>query len=261
MNYTVNELAKMSGVTKRTLRYYDEIGLLKPERLDENGYRMYGPKEVDLLQQILFYREMGVELKTIQKIVQSPDFDELEALKNHREKLLAKREHINRLIKNVEKTLKVKEGAYTMSDQEKFEGFKQKLIEENEKKFGQEAREKFGDEQVDQSNWKLQNMSKEKYEKMERLSHEILEKLKDAVVTGDPAGEEAQNVARLHKEWLKFYWDHYSNEAHAGLAQMYVDDERFAKYYDQVHDGAAKFLRDAILIYTGMSRRDDGIIK
>lgn len=256
MKYTVNELAKLSGVTKRTLRYYDEIGLLKPSRMNENGYRVYGPKEVDLLQQILFYRELGIELQTIQKILHSPGFSEVEALKDHREKLIARREKVNRLIHNVEKTLRVKEGNGTMSDQEKFEGFKERLIEDNEKKYGREIRDKFGDDQVQQSYWKIKNMTKEQYEKIENLSQEIMDTLKEAMETGDPGGTRGQKVAELHHKWLGFYWDHYTKEAHAGLAQMYVDDQRFTKYYDQVQDGAAEFLRDAIFIYTGMNGKD-----
>ena len=72
--------------------------------------------------------------------------------------------------------------------------------------------------------------------------------------TGDPASEIAQRAADLHKQWLTFYWKEYSKEAHAGLAQMYVDDERFKAYYDKVKLGAAEFLRDAILVYTGQKQ-------
>ena len=134
MEYTVQKLGRMAGVSTRTLRYYDEIGILKPARINSSGYRIYGKAEVDRLQQILFYRELGVSLESIMDILSSKSFDYADALREHREKLLAKREQLDLLIANVDKTLAAAEGRIVMSDKEKFEGFKQKLIEENEKK-------------------------------------------------------------------------------------------------------------------------------
>lgn len=251
MEYTIQKLAKMAGVTSRTLRYYDEVGILKPARINSSGYRIYGEAEVDRLQQILFYRELEVDLESIKKIITSPAFNETKALADHREKLLTKREHLDQLIANVEKTLAYKEGRLDMSNDEKFEAFKDKLIEENEKKYGDEIREKYGEEQVEKSNQKFKKMSKAQYAEAEQLGKQVLGTLNEAFLTGDPAGELAQKAADLHRQWLCFYWDHYSKEAHAGVAQMYVDDERFAEYYEKKHKGAAKFLRDAVHIYTG----------
>ena len=94
-------------------------------------------------------------------------------------------------------------------------------------------------------------MSEEKYSEFTALGEKINEKLKEALKTGDPAGKLAQEVAELHKKWLQFTWPNYSKDAHVGLAQMYVDDERFTEYYDKIQVGATKFLRDAIWIYTG----------
>jgi DNA-binding transcriptional MerR regulator len=128
----------------RTLRYYDEIGILKPARINSSGYRIYGQKEVDRLQQIMFYRELGVSLENIKDIVTSPSFDGAAALKEHHEKLLEKRNQLDLLIANVEKTIALTEGRINMSDKEKFEGFKKNMIDENEKKYGKEIREKYG---------------------------------------------------------------------------------------------------------------------
>lgn len=254
MEYTVKGLAKLAGVSTRTLRYYDEIEILKPARINSSGYRIYGTAEVNRLQQILFYRELGVSLDEIKKIITSPTFDAAAALKEHREKLLAKRKQLDLLIANVDKTIALKEGRITMTDKEKFEGFKQKLIDENEKKYGEEIRNKYGDEAVDQSNAKLMNMTKEEYERVTSLEKKVKETLAEAFKTGDPASELAQTAADLHKQWLSFYWTKYSKEAHANLAQMYVDDERFTAYYDEKQPGTAEFLRDAIFIYTGMKK-------
>lgn len=144
MEYSINKLAKLAGVSTRTLRYYDEIKLLSPERISSSGYRVYGQKEVDLLQQVLFYRELGVPLDEIKNIIWSKDYDSITALQGHLSALRAKKEHIELLISNVEKTIVASKGEIAMSDKEKFEGFKQKMLEENEKQYGKEIREKFG---------------------------------------------------------------------------------------------------------------------
>lgn len=136
-----------------------------------------------------------------------------------------------------------------MSDKEKFEGFKKKLIEDNEKKYGKEIREKYGDERVDESNRHFQNMSKEQYEEFEKLEQEVIDTLKLAMETGDPAGELGQKAAELHRKWIAFAWGSYSKEAHVGVTQMYVEDERLTAYYDKHQPGMAKFLRDAVAIY------------
>lgn len=244
----------MAGISTRTLRYYDEIGILKPARINSSGYRIYGQAEVDRLQQILFYRELGVNLENIKNMVTSPSFDGTSALIEHRERLLEKRSQLDLLINNVEKTIAAAEGRIIMANKEKFEGFKQKMIDENEKKYGEEIRSKYGKDTVEKSNKKLKNMTQEQYDEVTRLAEEVTTTLAEAFKNGDPASDIAQKAADLHKRWLTFYWTEYSKEAHAGLAQMYVDDERFKAYYDKEQPGTAEFLRDAILIYTGMKK-------
>lgn len=249
MEYSISKLAKLAGVSTRTLRYYDEIGLLSPGRISSNGYRVYGQKEIDLLQQILFYRELGVPLNEIKKIVGSQDYDRMAALQSHLSALKAKKEQLKLLIATVEKTIAAAKGEISMSDREKFEGFKRKMIEENEKRFGREVREKYGDEAMEASNAKLMGLTAEQYARLEELSRQINDNLKKAFEQGDPSSELSQKVCALHKEWLGYYWDSYSKEAHLGLAQMYVEDPRFREYYDAIAVGCAEFLRDAIKIY------------
>ncbi|NLM22135.1 MAG: MerR family transcriptional regulator [Peptococcaceae bacterium] len=255
MEYTVQKLSQLAGISARTIRYYDEIGILKPARINSSGYRIYGRAEVDRLQQILFYRELGVDLQSIKKIISSLAFDEVKALCEHREKLLAKRKQLDTLIQNVEKTIAQRQGRVKMMDKEKFEGFKRKLIEENEQRYGQEIRAKYGEKTVEESNKKFMSMTAEQYAEFTSLEKEIKETLQAAVQTNDPAGELAQKAAELHRRWLCFSWNSYSKEAHAGLAQMYVNDPRFAAYYDEIQPGAAEFFRDAILIYTGLGEQ------
>ncbi|MBW5469772.1 MerR family transcriptional regulator [Brevibacillus formosus] len=250
MEYTVQKLGLLAGVSTRTLRYYDEIDLLKPARINSSGYRIYGQQEVDRLQQILFYRELGVSLEEIKEILDSPTFDADRALREHREKLLERRAQLDALIANVDLTLAQREGIKTMSDKQKFEGFKQKLIDDNEAQYGEEIRAKYGNDLVDKSNQKIKGMTEQEYAELEQLNEELHETLAQAFATGDPAHELAQKAADIHRQWLSFYWDSYSKEAHAGVVQMYVDDPRFTAYYDKEQPGVAAFLRDAVAIYT-----------
>src|SRR5579875_765380 len=252
MEYTVQGLARLAGVSTRTLRYYDEIGILKPARINSSGYRIYGEKEVNLLQQILFYRELGVSLDNIKSIITDPAFDRSKALQEHREQLLEKRKQLDLLITNVEKTIAMTEGRIKMTDQEKFEGFKKKLIEDNETQYGKEIREKYGDDVVEKSNAKVLNMAQKEYDEVTALEKQVKQTLAEAFKTGKPAGELAQKAAELHKKWLTYFWSDYSKEAHANLAQMYVDDERFKAYYDKEQPETAEFLKDAIKHYTGI---------
>jgi DNA-binding transcriptional MerR regulator len=249
MEYSVNKLSKLSGVSARTLRYYDEIGLLKPARVAQSGYRIYGPQELDVLQQILFYRELRFSLEEIKSLLAAPDFDRTRAFESHLTALHAKRERLDALIRNVTRSVAAMKGEIAMADKEKFEGFKQQLIDENEEKYGAEIREKYGEDAINRSNQKVKGMSKEQYAEVEKLSAEVNETLKAAFEQGDPSGELAQKACELHKRWLCYFWDSYSKEAHKGLAQMYVDDPRFTEYYDKIAPGCAPFLRDAINIF------------
>lgn len=251
MEYTVKELGDLAGVSGRTLRYYDQIGILKPARINESGYRIYGPEQVDLLQQILFYRELGVELKEIKAIISAPSFNKVTALHQHRNKLLEKRRELDLLIANVEQSIAAHERGMGMSDSEKFAGFKKRLVAENEEKYGKEAREKYGVEAVNRSNQQFLNMTEEQYTEFEQLGAQLIETLKQAYAAGDPGSKLAQEAAELHRRWLTFAWGGtYNKESHAGVVQMYVDDPRFTEFYDQHQSGLTEFLRDAVLIYT-----------
>lgn len=249
MKYTINKLSELAGISTRTLRYYDEIGLLSPKRISSNDYRIYEQNDVDLLQQILFFRELGMSLDEIKKIIWSEDYDGMLALQGHLLELKAKREQIELLIANVEKTIATAKGEITMSNKEKFEGLKKNLLAENEKVYGKEIREKYGADVIDASNAKLMGLTARQYERSQALSRQINESLKSAFEQGDPASEFAQKVCELHKEWLGYFWKQYSKEAHLGLAQIYVDDPRFRKYYDDIAVGCAAFLANALKIY------------
>jgi DNA-binding transcriptional MerR regulator len=241
----------MSGVSARTLRYYDEIGLLKPVRVASSGYRIYGQRELDILQQILFYRELGFALEEIKRFISAPGFNREQAFTSHLTELHKKRERLDSLINNVTKSIAAMKGATIMQDHEKFEGFKQSLIDENERKYGAETRGKYGDTAVDESAAKLKGLTLEQYNEGERLRLEMESALKAAFDSGDPAGEPAQKACDLHREWLCVFYPKYSKEYHKGLGEMYVADERFRENYDKLAPGCTEFFRDAINIYCG----------
>lgn len=248
--YTPHELAKLSGCTVRTLHHYDELGLVRAKR-GSNNYRHYGPAEVDRLQQVLLYREAEVPLADIKRVLDDPTFDAREALVEHLRDLRSRRERIDGLIASVENTLASMEGGVPMSDTQKFEAFKKNLIEQNEQKYGAEVRERWGDDAADSSNAKMAGMTEEQWSNTQELQQQIGEALLAGMEEGDPAGAHAQRAADLHRQWLCAFWKEgtYSKQAHAGLVEMYVADDRFKAYYEAIAPGAAAFLRDAVKVY------------
>ena len=248
MKYSISQLSKLAGVSSRTLRYYEEIGLLLPREKGDNGYRYYDTHQVDKLQQIMFYRSFDMELDDIKIILNSDDFNPIKALESHLVKLENQKAKINRLIDNVNKTIMSLKGETTMSDKEKFAAFKQNIVNENEKKYGAEIRKKYGDKTVDEANSKILDMSQESWNSLEELNELLNNTLKVAVEEGNPASETAQKACALHKEWLGHYWNFYNKEAHLNLCLMYTQDERFKEYYEKIAPGCADFLYEAMKI-------------
>ncbi len=249
MDYSVEELAQLANISARTLRYYDARGLLSPPRARGNGYRVYGAAELDRLQQILFYRELGVPLAKIGELLASPTFDAAHALEGHLMALQAKRAQLDALIGTVNRTIQTMKGKGTMTDEEKFDGFGQRLVEENEKRYGEEIRQRYGEEIVERANARVRGMSREVHARAQQLSQEVNLALKAAFEQGDPASMLAHRACELHKQWLCLYWDDYTKEKHMGVAELYVADARFAAYYDAIMPGCAAFLRDAVRVF------------
>ena len=251
MEYTVKALAELAGVTPRTLRWYDQKGLLRPRRTTEAGYRLYGPEEVDRLQNILFYKELGLGLEAVRELLDTPGFDRLAALQSHLTELEARRRRLDALILTVEKTIGEAKGGTQMSDKEKFEAFKRRAVEANEERYGEEIRRKYGPEAVEASNSRILSMTEEEHGQWRALEAEILSALAAAVRDReDPAGPEGRRIAELHRRWLSCTWTAYTPQAHRGVAELYTADERFTAYYDKEVPGCAAFLRDAVRAYT-----------
>lgn len=247
MEYSIQELSRMAGISTRTLRYYDETGLLKPARVTQAGYRYYGTPEVDRLQQILYYRERGFQLHTIQKILQDRDFDKLRAMEDHLMALKQRQEETAALIRTVEQTIRHMKGECNMADREKFKALKKSLVHGNEIKFGPEARAKYGDAQVDAANQSMLGLSEEAFARWQALEQQILSALEQAVESGLAADSDmAKEIAELHRDWLRFTLPGYTPAQHKGIAALYVADERFRQYYDRRIPGCAQWLSDAV---------------
>lgn len=247
MEYNIRELSQLAGVSARTLRYYDQIGLLNPSRIQDSGYRFYGEKEVDLLQQILFYRERGLGLAQIAGILYQEGFDAKAALQEHLEALQAQQERTARLIETIRKTISSMKGETHMKDREKLKAFQRQSVADNDKKYGKELRQKYGEDAVNASNRKILSMNEKEYEHFQKLEAEILKKLRTAVRNGEtPADGAGREIALLHRDWLRCTVGNYSPALHRGIADLYVCDPRFTEYYDREVTGCAAFLREAV---------------
>lgn len=250
--YTPAQLASLSGVSVRTLHLYDEKGLL-PAKRRENGYREYDEAEVDRLQRILQLRATGMRLDQIAHILDDGVCDEIALLEDQRERLLDQMTQLSDIVSNIDATLaSLKEGS-KMTDEEKFSAFKSRLVEDNETRYGAEARKRWGDEAVDASNKRVMGMTEGEYDRVGRLEKDMSEALRIAMAKGDVGCEEAEKAFQLHREWLRSFWGEgaYTPDAHRGLAQMYVADERFRDYYEKlIGPGATEFLCKVIERYT-----------
>lgn len=245
--YTIRQMAEIAGVSARTLRYYDSIGLLKPAFTNEAGYRFYGEREIDLLQQILFYRERGMDLQNIHDIIYKEDFDIMAAMEDHLKELKTKRKHMDSLICLVERSILSMKGEKQLTDIEKFQAFKENVVRKHEEMYGEEARKMYGDDEIDAAQQKILHMSQEEYERFQSLGNEIKERLKEAVQNDiSPESEEGGRIVALHKEWSGMTWKKYTEEAHKAIANMYIMDERFRAYYDAEVSGCAEFLEKAV---------------
>ena len=247
MEYSIQELSRLSGVTTRTLRWYDQIGLLKPSRVAESGYRYYGGAEVDRLQDILYYRALGVELARIKECLDNPSFDRLAALQSHLAALEAERKRLEQLIRSVKDTIGAEERKEIMSDQQKFEAFKGRTIAHNEEVYGAEIRARYGDQEVDETYAAVMNLTREQYQEWTDLGREIQGRLEAAVRESvSPEGQEGREITALHRRWLTITGNRYDAAKHRGIAELYVADQRFTAYYDKQVPGCARFLRDAV---------------
>jgi DNA-binding transcriptional MerR regulator len=246
---TVKQLSKLAGVTPRTLHHYDEIGLLKPARVGENGYRYYGDESVLRLQQILFYRELGIPLEDIKKIMGRRDFDVMGALRSHKEALQKQVERLNRLIHTVDNTINHLKGNMIMSEKSLFEGFG----EEEQERYTAEAEELYGAEGVRASmqKWKAYSADDKR-----RILEEGGQNYKD-MIEAMPQGADSSEAQAIVERWRKhmdYFWTPTLDQLLA-LANGYYEDPRFKATFDQIHPQLAEFMREAVKVYVANQKK------
>ncbi|APX71543.1 MerR family transcriptional regulator [Companilactobacillus allii] len=250
MEYTIKQLADLAGVSTRTLRYYDQIDLLKPKYNSKNNYRIYGEKQIDRLQQILFYRALEFSLSKIKQLMNDDDYSELTALKEQQELLVLKQRNLDELLNTVNATIKAKQEKITMTDNDKFEAFKNIKIKENESEFGKEIRDKYGDDVVDESNHKFAGLRQVDIKKMKKIEEDMFVNLLK-VDESDLDSVYAKLVYEDHKKWLSYSLPNYSASTHRGLVDMYITDKRFSDYYNnKANKPVVQLLRDVVYHYT-----------
>ncbi|MEN8240423.1 MAG: MerR family transcriptional regulator [Chloroflexota bacterium] len=243
--YTVKQLADLAGVSIRTLHYYDEIGLLPPALVEDNGYRRYDQNSVLTLQQILFYRELGMNLKEIAEVITQPEFEIVQALQSHKLKLGRKARRLEQLIDTVENTIRHLEGELEMSKEELFCGFS----EEQQKEYAKEAEKLYDPRLAHQSQERWESYTQEQKDAVRAEGEAIHLAILDRMDEGAESPLVQEQVAALHRHFVSSYYD-CTFEIFRGLGQMWVDDPRFNQVYEKIKPGFALFLREAVMVYT-----------
>jgi DNA-binding transcriptional MerR regulator len=247
--FTVKQLSKLAGVTPRTLHHYDAIGLLKPSRVGDNGYRYYGEESLLRLQQILFYRELGIPLEDIKKIMGRRDFDVLGALYSHKEALQKQVARLNRLITTVDNTIHHLKGNTTMSNKAYFEGFN----EEEQERYSKEAEQLYDPETVRASNRKWKSYAAAKKEAILAEGNGIYTDMIAAMPKG-AASQEAQAIVERWRKHMDYFWTPKLDQL-LYLVNGYNDDPRFKANFDRMHPGLAEFMREAVKVYVANRKK------
>ena len=241
--FTVKQLSKLAGVTPRTLHHYDTIGLLKPSRVGENGYRYYGEESLLRLQQILFYRELDLPLEEIRQIMGRRDFDLLPALESHKTELSKRIERLERLIQTVDNTISHLKGKTNMSKKQLFAAF----TEEEEQKYAAEAEQMYDPATVKESNRKWKSYSAVEKQRILDEGNQVYADLLEAMPKGADSAEAQACVERWRKH-MDYFWTP-NLEQLLGLADLYNADPRFKANFDKFAPQMAEFLREAVRHY------------
>jgi MerR family transcriptional regulator, thiopeptide resistance regulator len=241
-SYTVRQLARLAGVSPRTLHYYDQIGLLKPTTVGENGYRYYGEACAVRLQQVLFFRELDLRLEEIKEILDRPDFDALQALQAHRQALQSRVHRLERLIHTVDQTILHLKGEIPMSQQKLFEGFS----EAKQKQYEDEIRQRYGEKAFEG----VHDWNRYTPEQKAAIQSEGEAIYRDVVAHMDQgAGSpEVQAVmARWHQHMRYFYEP--TVERLRGLGRLYNEHPDFQATFRKIHPDLPEFMEQAIEVY------------
>jgi DNA-binding transcriptional MerR regulator len=243
--YSVQQLARLAGVSVRTLHHYDHIGLLKPSARTAAGYRQYGETDLLRLQQILFFKELDFPLADIQAILDDPGFDQVKALHDHRQLLQAEADRLGRLLNTIEKTIsRLTEDHMTpMTDEELYEGFTPEQIE----RYTREANEQYDPKIVAESNRRVRNMSKAQWQAVKNEGGTVAQQLAD-LMDKQPSDAAVQAAIARHYAWVDNFW-HPTAESYRGLGQGYAEHPEFRAFYEKYRPGLADFMCAAMTYY------------
>lgn len=245
--YTVRQVAKMSGVSVRTLHHYDQIGLLKPASVGENGYRYYGREELLRLQQILFHRELEFPLEAIRTVLAAPDFDRKEALRRHRTRLDAEARRYRRLLRTLDDTLAALEGETEMDDKTLYQGFAPEKQAEHEawliERHGKGAEAEIAHSKAVMKDWKAGDFQDFKVE-VEAIEADLAR----AMTGGLPPDSAAVTaIMRRHHAFIARSWKKPpTREAFIGLAAMYGEHPDFRAHYEDRTKGLLEYIQAAM---------------
>ena len=248
--YTVKQLARLSGVSVRTLHHYDEIGLLKPAFTGENRYRYYGREELLRLQDILFHRELGVPLQEIRHLLDLQGRDRAAVLSEHRDWLDQRIKRSRQLLRTIDRTIAELNGEGTMEDKDIYQGFAPEKQAEYEQwlvdRYGGETRQR-----IEASKAKLASLGEEgmkaRLAEGEAASRALADAFKAGAEAGDPANDPL--LAR-HHNWIAEMWDRACPpQAYAGLADLYLENPDFRKKFENQREGFAEWLAAAMKAY------------
>jgi DNA-binding transcriptional MerR regulator len=245
MPYSVNQLAKLAGVSVRTLHHYDAIGLLRPARAERNGYRRYGDAELMKLQQILFFRELEFPLEEIRRILSSPGFDMRAALRDQRRLIALKRKRLDGLTRTIDRTMKKLDDEIRMQDQELYDDFSKEEMDA----YAAEAKERWGrTEAYKQSMERYKKMTKEDLAKIKADGDRWMKAFAALAGEAAPSDPRVQKMIAEHYESLRT-WYEPNLAMYRGLGEMYVNDPRFTATYDKYRPGLATFMREAMFLW------------
>lgn len=246
--YTVGHVAALSGVTVRTLHHYDRIGLLRPSARTAAGYRQYDRADLDRLEQVLSYRELGFALEDIQTVLDQPDADRADHLRRQHRLVRERIDRLGRMLGHLETAMEAQQMGIALTPEEQFEVFGPDLAGGRLEEYATQAEQLWGQTEA----WRASQRrtaayTKEDWTTIKAEAADLEQRLADALRAGEPAGSaRAMDLAAAHRAHLERWFYDVPPAVHRGLGDMYVADPRFTAHYDGVEPELAAYLRDAI---------------
>ena len=244
---SIGELARLSGVSTRTLRHYESIGLLHPSR-DANDYRLYSGADAKRLTQIQAMKLCGLPLATIKRLLSADEVNIRSTLVDHLDHLRAQGDSLSEAMRRTEAAIAAIERLDGMATKDALQELKEKGLREFEKNYGDEARKRYGNDAIEAANARMMALTQDEWDAKELLEEAIKVQLRLAMASKDPASAESEELVRMHERWIAMHWGQgYGDEEYLGMVRGYQADPRFVEYYDSAAgEGATEFLIEAV---------------